>query len=343
MVNPDTKFAEEDQEGPTTKTGDQEKSKEDKVRAYKRAGKIAFEVLHEKRTLVKRGARIIDICEATEQMIFDKGGKLAFPCNVSVDNIAAHYTSPFADVNVIPDDAKVCKLDIGVQIDGFIADTALTVCFDPEFERLADAAKKAFEAAIEIIRPGTSLQLIGERIEQVIKDDYGFLPLRELSGHLLDEYELHGPKILPNIALPFGKSEADIEEGEAYALETFATTGSGSVHDMINRHYIYSLLPTRSRLRSKTSRQIVSAIWKEYRTLPFSERRIMKEFNVPQVRLALRQLAAQKGVFEYNVLADIDGAYVAQYENTFIVTEDGVQITTQPPFEIDEERNEEEE
>ena len=327
----------------TENDSDSDTEEENKIKSYRKAGKIAYEVLHETKDLVKRGVGILEICESAERLTLDKGGRIAFPCNVTVDNIAAHYTSPFNDTSVIAEDAKLCKLDVGVHIDGYIADTALTVCFDPDYERVFEAAQKGFDAAIEIIRPGTNPQTIGERVEEVIKDDYGFLPLRELTGHQIDQWELHGAKVLPNIAVPFSKAEAVIEEGEAFALETFATTGSGSIHGMMNRHYIYELLPIRPRLRTKTSRNILKFIWNESRTLPFAERWIVNQFNAPQVRLVLRQLVTQKHAIEHNVLADIDGSYVAQYEHTFLVTEDGVEITTLPPFVVDEESTGDEE
>ena len=96
---------------------------------------------------------IIDVCEKVEGMTRQKGGKPAFPCNVSINEVAAHYTSPPGDDKIIPDKAVV-KVDIGVHVDGYIADTATTICFDPEYDDMVDTAEQALARAVEILRPG---------------------------------------------------------------------------------------------------------------------------------------------------------------------------------------------
>ena len=61
---------------------------------------------------------------------------------------------------------------------------------------------------------------------------------------------------------------AFIEEGEAYALETFATTGTGSAHET-GQHHIFSLNPARVPLRNQSARDIVRLVLREFKTLPF--------------------------------------------------------------------------
>lgn len=315
------------------KEKEEEKSEEEKVLAYKKAGKIAYEVFQEIESLIKPGSPVIEICNKSESLILENHkAEIAFPTNVSIDNIAAHYTSPANDTTLIPE-KSVVKVDIGVHVEGFIADTARTFCFNPEFSELKKAAEEGFRAGYEIMRDGTSPRVIGSEIESTIKD-FGFLPLRELSGHLLGEYELHGAKILPNISIPFDAAESALVDGEVYALETFASTGSGSIHEMSNKYFIYGLLPRRGSVRSRSSREIMRHIVHSRKSLPFAERWILEKFPPPRARFALRELMKAGILHAYNVLADTRGSYVAQYEDTILVQKDGAIITTQPPFDF---------
>ena len=310
---------------------------EEKIYYYKKAGKIGYEVLNSVKELIKPGTPIIQICETAEQMILNKGAEgFGFPTNVSIDNIAAHYSSPHGDESLIPD-SGIVKLDIGVHVNGYISDTATSVYLSPELKELAIAAEEGFKAGMEIIQVGTLPSVIGKNIEEAITG-YGYLPIRELSGHKLGRYELHGDKRLPNIGIPFDAAEASLQIGEAYALETFASTGKGSVHEVTGNKYIYMLLPRRVPLRNPVSRKIYSTAYKRYKTLPFAERWLSSydNYNRSRVRFALRELLNAGGAVAYPPLADEKGSYVAKYENTFIITEDeGVIVTTQPPFEFE--------
>ncbi|MFW9986140.1 MAG: type II methionyl aminopeptidase [Candidatus Odinarchaeota archaeon] len=309
------------EETKSTETTEEEKdvSPEEK---YRQAGKIAKQVREEILPQIKIGARAYDLCEAAETRILELGGGIAFPTNISINEVAAHYSSPEQDDTTIKD-GDIVKFDLGVHIDGYIADTAVTVNFNPELEKLVEASQEALNKALVLIRPKTNSKDLGKIIEDTIKG-YGYRPIRDLSGHQLDEYLLHGSKNLPNIAVPHGSI---LEEGEAYALETFATTGSGSVHET-GQHYIFSLTPTRTPIRNRGAREIVRLVAKEFKTLPFSRRYIAKHIPKLSLALGLRELTTKNVFRQYSVLADIKGSQVAQTEHTFLVTKDGIEITT---------------
>ncbi|MFW9856493.1 MAG: type II methionyl aminopeptidase [Candidatus Thorarchaeota archaeon] len=312
-------------------------SNEEKIYYYRKAGQIGYEVLHTIVKMIKPGASVIDICESAEKMILEKGADgHGFPTNVSINHLAAHYSSPFGDQTIIPSDGIV-KFDVGVHVNGYIADTALSVNLSSDHKNLKEAAKEGFKAGMEIINPGTMPSMIGKRVEETI-NGYGYKPLRELSGHKLGRFELHGEKRLPNVGQAFDPAESALEVGEAYAFETFASTGTGSVHEVSGTKYIYMLLPRRVALRNPVSRKIYSTIYKNYKSLPFAERWLSSYggFNQARVRFALRELLSAGGALAYPPLADEKGSYVAQYEHTFVITEnDGVIITTQPPFDFE--------
>ncbi len=310
---------------------------DEKIYYYRKAGKVGYEVLNHVKDLIKPGVPIIEICETAEKMVLDKGADgFGFPTNVSIDNIAAHYSSPFGDETLIPDGGSI-KLDIGIHYNGYIADTAMTIILSPELKELQTAAEEGFNAAMEIIQAGSLPSVIGKRIEETITG-YGYRPIRELSGHKLGRYELHGDKRLPNISSPYDPTEGALEVGEAYALETFASSGKGSVHEMVGSKHIYMLLPRRIPLRNPVSRKIYSTAYKKYKSLPFAERWLSSydDFNRARVRFALRELLNGGGVVAFPPLADEKGCFIAQHEHTFVITEnEGVIVTTQPPFEFE--------
>jgi len=301
---------------------DKQKEKEEIIGKYKKAGAIAKDVRESIRPLVKVGTPLIEICEKTESLVTEKGGTCAFPCNVSINNIAAHYSSPLNDKNTIQEE-DVVKVDFGVHVDGYIADTAFTVCFDPTYQKLIEAAERGLKVAVENIKNGADTRRIGALVEVAIRE-MGYRPIRELSGHLLDQYELHGPKTIPCIGSIGGQK---LEEGEVYAVETFASTGSGSVHDT-PYCYIYRLVPVRSPVRFRGSRQILSIVQDRYKTLPFAVRWIAKQASALSLKLALRELTAAGLLFEYHVLSDAKDSMIAQSEETVLVTKDGHEVLT---------------
>ncbi len=311
-------------------------TEEEKIYYYQKAGKIAYEVLDEVKSMIKPNIPIINVCETAENLILEKGADgLGFPTNVSIDNIAAHYSSPYGDQSVIPNDGIV-KLDIGVHVNGYIADTAVSIPLSNTYKNLVKAAEEGFRSGMEIIQAGTLPSVIGKQIEETILS-YDYRPIRELTGHKLGRYELHGDKRLPNISVPYDPAEGDLQVGEAFALETFASTGTGSVHEVSGSKFIYMLLPRRIAIRNPVSRKIYSTTYQRYKSLPFAERHLTSfdGFNQSRVRFTLRQLLNGGGAIAYPPLADEKGSYVAQHEHTFIITEEkGVIVTTKPPFEF---------
>jgi len=307
-------------EKKTEEEKEEEVEEEEKFEKYRKAGQIAVKIRKELGQLVKVGTPVIEICNRVESLIKELGGSPAFPCNVSINNIAAHYTSPPNDETVIEDNSIV-KVDFGVHIDGFIADTAITFDLNSGFEKLKEAAEEALRIAIENIKPGVKTNDIGKLIHEKIRE-YGYTPIRDLSGHLLDEYSLHGAKIIPNITLPHGEP---IEVGEVYAVETFASTGSGTVHEKPYA-YIYRILPVRIPVRFSSSRKLLKLASERFKGLPFAERWLVKD--IPAIRLAIKELTTKGILYEYRVLADERESMVAQAEHTIIVTEDGCEITT---------------
>ncbi|RLE60638.1 MAG: type II methionyl aminopeptidase [Thermoprotei archaeon] len=294
---------------------------QDTMEKYIKAGEIVNATLKEAKRIVKPGVKIIDICEKLENLIRGFGGKPAFPVNVSVNEIAAHYSSPIGDTSTIPNDGLV-KVDVGAHIDGYITDAAITIPLSRKYEKMAYTALKALIEAQKNFTAGKKLGKIGLIIEKTVKQE-GFNPIRNLTGHLITRYNLHAGKIVPNVktVLTF-----KINLGEVYAIEPFVTNGYGEVIEWIDG-YIYRIRNIK-KAKTRIEKKIVEEIYSRYRTLPFSERWIKDIIDPDKVRKVLADLVKKRIIEKYNVFIEKTGGYVAQFENTVIVTEKGAYVVT---------------
>src|SRR5262249_42544405 len=122
-------------------------------------------------------------------------------------------------------DGDLAKLDIGVHLDGYVVDTALTVNVGarPENQPLVAAAEAALRAAIAASRPHVEIRVVAEAIEAAIRS-HGFRPIRNLCGHGVARWTVHGPPPVPNVA---HQASGELMPGRAVAIEPFATDGAG--------------------------------------------------------------------------------------------------------------------
>ncbi len=283
---------------------------------YKAAGKILIEVRDAALELVKPGNRLLDVAEFVESSIRDRGGEPAFPCNISRNEEAAHAT-PSIDDEAVFGEEDLVKLDIGVHIDGYIADSAVTVDLSGKHEELIRASEAALDEAIKIIHDGVSTVEIGEVIEKAIKER-GYKPIVNLSGHGLVRYNSHAPPTIPNVKYEHG---VILRTNDVIAIEPFATDGGGKVVESGNVE-IYSLIKPKP-VRMREAKKLLNEI-KKYHGLPFARRWLPRE----RLNLALRALKNTGVLRDYPILREEDRGLVAQAEHTVIVKEDGCEVTT---------------
>jgi methionyl aminopeptidase len=288
---------------------------DEKYEKHREAGRILAQVRDEAAERLEVGTGYLEISEWAEDRIRELGGTPAFPVNVSVDEEAAHGAAAPDDERTIGE--EMVKLDIGVHIDGWLADTAVTVDFTGQRE-LVEAAEQALEAALEVVEPGVQTGEIGAEIEDVI-DGYGYNPVVNLTGHGLGHWEQHTEPNIPNRAVSQG---VELAVGDVVAIEPFATDGGGKVSEGSDEQ-IFSLEREAS-VRDRASRAALETIVEEFKTLPFAARWL----DSPRAEMALRRLKQKNIVHGYPVLKEADGKYVSQREHTIIVTENGCGITT---------------
>ena len=290
---------------------------------YKKAGEVAKHILQHLKEMAKPGVKALDLCETADKMILEAGMKTAFPLNVSVNNHCAHYTSPWEDALELKE-GDVVKIDCGIQFDGYIADTALTVAFDDVHKDLIKASQEATETAVKVIRVGGYTGKLGDLIENII-EGYGFTTIKDLSGHLLMQHRVHGPKTIPNVA---GRRGNLILQDEAYAIETFASTGSGESHQDRTKRYIIRLAEGRFPLRTDAAKKVRRLLDREYNKMPVATRWIFEELGPARAKMGIRELAQAGAIYQYQVLSDVSGAFVSQHEHTVYMTPEGPIKTT---------------
>ncbi|MBN1175859.1 type II methionyl aminopeptidase [Candidatus Woesearchaeota archaeon] len=283
------------------------------------AGKLAGEALLYGKTLIKPDVKIVDILDSVESFIQEKGGFPAFPSQISVNTIAAHQCSALDDDSIVKE-SDVIKLDVGVHINGYIGDNALTVNLNNEYKELVEASKKALKNVSTMFTPGTPVGEIGGVIQDTIID-MGFSPVKNLSGHGLGYFNIHTCPSIPNVRLD---NSNVLEENMHVACEPFATNGKGAIAEG-GSPTVFTLQVPRP-VRSPIAREVLQKI-KTYDGLPFASRWLEREFGAGKTRLALMELQKNGSLIAHPPLREIGKGMVSQHEHSFIVGDKPI-ITT---------------
>jgi len=281
-----------------------------------KAGEIASEALEYGKGLIKKDRSVIEIVEKVENKIFQLGGKPAFPVQISINEIAAHY-APIKE-NLLIKESDIVKLDVGAHVNGAIGDNAVTVGNNKE---LIQASRDALNEAIKIIQIGTKLKDIGKIIDKTISS-YGFNPIKNLTGHSIDIYEQHSGLSIPNYD---DGDDTKLKKGMVIAIEPFATTGIGMIEEGKDSG-IFKLERPKN-VRTRISKEILDFIINEYHTLPFTKRWLFREFQEFKVNFALRNLENEGIISQYKQLPEKSKGLVSQAEHTLFI-DDKVKILT---------------
>lgn len=294
------------------------------LECYLQAGKIATQVRESARKKYHVGLTLYEICQSVEAQIRSMNGQPAFPVNTSLNEIAAHYTAEPNDSTLVKE-GDVLKIDIGVHVDGYIADTAVTVCYDPKYESLVAAAETALSEAVRMARVNTKASDIGRVIEGTISK-FGFRPIQNLSGHSLQQFTIHAGKSIPNI-WTIGSSFT-LLPNEAYAIEPFVTTkdGQGMVYEGKTRN-IFGIT-SRKPIKNKEADDLLELIWSRYKSLPFALRWLTDKYDEKDLRQLVDILTKKRNTHAYPILVEGHGKIVVQAEHTLIPTESSVNVIT---------------
>jgi len=280
------------------------------VEKIKEAGKIAKNVVDYAKDFIKPEMKLLDIANKIDAKILELGGKPAFPVNLSVNEVAAHATPDWNSDEI----AKgLLKVDLGVHIDGWIADTAFSLDLDnlEENKKLIESAEAGLKSGLDKIGVSVELKEIGIAISETISKS-GFSPIINLSGHSIEKYDLHSGITIPNID---NGNSSILNEG-LYAIEPFVTNGSGKVRD--GKPSGIFQLQNYGNVRDNFAREVLNFIIDEYKELPFCSRWIHKKFGTRGL-FALRMIKQAGLLYEFAQLVEIGKGKVAQAEHSVLL------------------------
>ncbi|MFX1592094.1 MAG: type II methionyl aminopeptidase [Promethearchaeota archaeon] len=300
---------------------------DDYIQDYIKAGKGVIAAKKLAKKLIKPEMHFLEIADKCEAEIIKSGCKLSFPINMSINEIAAHYSPPIDDQTKIPEKGLL-KIDIGAHYNGYIADSAFTINIDedPKLQNYIEAAKEALEAAIEKFYPGVKLYELGEVIAEKIINR-GLRPITNLGGHELKQYNLHAGPFIPNYKEKMHNQI--LKPGDAYACEPFATSGIGKVENG-KPYYIFRFIKKVKKNMSYEHLAYMNKIEKDFKHLPFSPRWIEKNNLIPKnkIQRTLEFFVGKKVIDKYHILVEKTKEPVAQEEHTIVLDMDGNRIVT---------------
>jgi methionyl aminopeptidase len=283
---------------------------------YIEAGRVIQKARKKAREVAEPGRNFNEIVEEIEGLIWDEGLEPAFPVNISVDDVAAHY-SPGLEAGEELKEDDVVKIDIGAHSEGYIADTALTVNPSREYSEMIEANREVLEKALEFLEPGVTVGELGTFIQNHVPEKYSVV--RNLTGHSLGKYTQHAGLSIPNIS---SSNTTVFEKGDAVAIEPFLTIGAGKIKNG-QKGNIY--IEKGGNPRGRAERKLMKKI-EGFKGLPFSPRWMDLS---GRDRMALKKLVKGDAVKHYPVLKELDGGIVTQSEHTVLVgVDDGENIVT---------------
>nr|TKR84297.1 methionine aminopeptidase 2B-like [Populus alba] len=297
--------------------------------SVRQAAEVHRQVRKYMKSILKPGMLMTDLCETLEntvrKLISENGlqAGIAFPTGCSLNWVAAHWTPNSGDKTVLQYD-DVMKLDFGTHIDGHIVDCAFTVAFNPMYDPLLEASREATNTGIKesgidvrLCDVGAAIQEVMESYEVEINGKvFQVKSIRNLNGHSIGPYQIHAGKSVPIVK---GGEQTKMEEGEFFAIETFASTGKGYVReDLECSHYMKNFDVGHIPLRLPRAKQLLATINKNFSTLAFC-RRYLDRVGETKYLMALKNLCDSGIIQPYPPLCDVKGSYVSQFEHTILL------------------------
>ncbi|MEK6975497.1 MAG: type II methionyl aminopeptidase [Candidatus Thermoplasmatota archaeon] len=291
-----------------------------------KAGQVAADALKLGRKLCVPGAKLVDVVHGVEQSIRDQGLGQAFPCTLSIDSVAAHWTPTHDDPTVLKE-GQLVKLDCGAELNGALSDNAVTIEVGgtDRYKRLIECSEACLKEAVAIIGPNVDLGTVGAAVELTAKD-FGFKPIQNLTGHSLETYVLHAGLTVPSVPMKVNRRP---RIGDVLACEPFVTDGQAGRVENSGPGNIYHFQRSKP-LRMPSTKRLLASIEKAHPKLPFAERWMTGALEPNKLGFNLLQLQKEALIKHYPALSEASGGMVAQTEGTLVITEDGCVMTTKP-------------
>ncbi|KAK1980276.1 methionine aminopeptidase 2 [Colletotrichum cereale] len=301
---------------------------------YREAAEIHRQVRQWAQKNIKPGQTLTEIAEGIEDGVraltghpgIEEGdaykGGMGFPCGLSLNHCAAHYT-PNAGNKMVLSQEDVMKVDFGVHVNGRIVDSAFTMAFEPQYDNLLAAVKDATNAGVKEAGIDVRVGDVGGVIQEVMESyeveidgtTYPVKSIRNLNGHTIERWSIHGTKSVPIVK---SNDTTKMEEGDVFAVETFGSTGNGFVREDMEVSHYARRGEGHAALRLDSAKRLLNVINKNFGTLPFC-RRYLDRLGQDKYLLGLNNLVSSGIVEAYPPLCDKKGSYTAQFEHTILL------------------------
>lgn len=215
----------------------------EEVEAIARAGQVLARCLGLLRAKARPGVTTAELDEAAERFIRSQSAEPAFkgyrgfpgsicasPNSMVVHGIPGSYRLNRGDV---------LSLDVGVILDGWVADAAITVAVgnvSSVAKRLLASTRAALFAAVEQCRPGNRLGDVSHAVQTRVEED-GFSVIRSLVGHGVGR-DMHEDPQIPNVGEP--GTGPELGEGMVFAIEPMVNAGHHAVRMGADNWAVYS-------------------------------------------------------------------------------------------------------
>ncbi|KAG9353464.1 hypothetical protein JZ751_018063 [Albula glossodonta] len=313
------------------------------VTKYKMGGDIANQALRAVVEAAKVGVSVLSLCEQGDSLIMAETGKIfkkekemkkgiAFPTSVSVNNCVCHFSPLKSDPDYVLKEGDLVKIDLGVHVDGFIANVAHSFVVGASKEapvtgRKADVIKAAHlcaEAALRLVKPGNQNTQV-TKAWNTIAQSFKCTPIEGMLSHQLKQHIIDGEKTI--IQNPTEQQKKDHETAEFEVHEVYAV----DARDAGQRTTIYKRDPSKQYgLKMKTSRIFFSEVERRFDTMPFTLRAFEDE---GKARLGVVECAKHELLQPFNVLHEKESEFVAQFKFTVLLMANGPMRITSGPFE----------
>ena len=203
------------------------------IETMARAGAVVADTLALLEEHIQPGVTTRELDELAEEFIRSRGGVPTFkgykgypaatclsPNDMVVHGIPGAFTLS---------DGDILSVDVGVTLDGFVADSAWTFpvgSISPDAQRLLDTCKAALEAGIAEARVGNAIGDISRAV-QTVTEEAGFGVIRSLVGHGVGR-SMHEDPQVPNFASD--QRGPELKEGMTLAIEPMITVGEPDVY-----------------------------------------------------------------------------------------------------------------
>jgi len=210
----------------------------EEIELMRRANRIVAETLQAMREMIRPGISTADLEAKAEKMLEKAGASSAFK---GYKGIAGPFPSVLCAsindevVHGIPSKKRILKegdiisLDFGAIWKGYYGDAAITVPVgkvSEEAQKLIEVTEKSLLNAIEKLKPGNRLDIVGKTIQGYVEGN-GFSVVRQFVGHGIGK-KMHEDPQIPNFVDP-GASKPRMKKGMVLAIEPMVNAGHWAV------------------------------------------------------------------------------------------------------------------